>query len=133
MKKTKKSDSISTFFGFGSRINGTIEFQNTMRLDGNVIGKIYGDRGTVIIGEKAVVEAEIIVDVAIVKGKVNGIIEASERIEIYSPGRVVGDIQSPVVLIEAGVVFNGKCVMTAKNAPMQKRLNPLKKLSIRED
>lgn len=133
MKKTKKSDSISNFFGFGSRINGTIEFQNTMRLDGSVIGKIYGDGGTVIIGEKAIVEAEIIVDVAIVKGKVNGIIEASERIEIYSPGRVVGDIQSPVVLIEAGVVFNGNCVMKAKNAPIQKRLNPLKKLSIRED
>jgi len=133
MKKTKKSNSISTFFGFGSRIEGTIEFQDTMRLDGNVIGKICSNGGTVIVGEQAVVEAEIIVGVAIVKGKVNGIIEASERIEIYPPGRVVGDIHSPVVLIEPGVVFNGNCVMTAKNVPMKKRLNFLKKLSITED
>ena len=133
MIKTKKPDTISTFFGFGSHITGKIEFQNTMRLDGSVVGKIYGDGGTVIIGEQAVVEAEIIVDVAIVKGKVNGVIEARERLEIYPPGRIEGDIQAPVVLIEAGVVFNGNCIMTAKNDPRQKRLNSLKKLSIRED
>ena len=46
-------------------------------------------------------------------GEVKGKIEAKERIEVYPPGRVVGDIQSPVVSIEPGGIFNGSCMMKA--------------------
>jgi cytoskeletal protein CcmA (bactofilin family) len=44
-------------------------------------------------------------------GQVQGTVFAAERIEIYPPARVTGDIQSPVVSIESGVVFNGNCSM----------------------
>ena len=113
MKKTKEPEKINTFFGAGTSIEGTIEFNNTVRMDGNVKGKILGNQGTLIIGEKAVVNAEIIVDVAIIMGEVNGTIEAKKKIEVYPPGRVVGDIRAPVVLIESGVIFNGNCFMKA--------------------
>ena len=110
MKKTKPQ-TINTLLGAGTSIEGTIEFNNTVRLDGNVKGKISSKQGTVIIGERAVVNAEIIVDVAIIMGEVNGTIHAKEKIEVYPPGRITGDIQAPVVLIESGVVFNGNCFM----------------------
>ncbi|MGD2150729.1 MAG: polymer-forming cytoskeletal protein [Desulfobacterales bacterium] len=113
MKKTKEPEKINTFFGAGTSIEGTIEFNNTVRMDGNVKGKILGNQGTLIIGEKAVVNAEIIVDVAIIMGEVNGTIEAKKKIEVYPPGRVVGDIRAPVVLMESGVIFNGNCSMSA--------------------
>jgi cytoskeletal protein CcmA (bactofilin family) len=51
------------------------------------------------------------VAVAIVKGEVNGGIQASQRIEAYPPARIIGDIQAPVVAIESGVTFEGKCNM----------------------
>ncbi|MGB2928887.1 MAG: polymer-forming cytoskeletal protein [Desulfobacterales bacterium] len=111
MKKTKEPQTINTLLGAGTSIEGTIEFNNTVRLDGNVKGKISSKQGTVIIGERAVVNAEIIVDVAIIMGEVNGTIHAKEKIEVYPPGRITGDIQAPVVLIQAGVVFNGNCFM----------------------
>ncbi len=133
MGKAKKQPSISTFLGFGSSFEGTIEFQETMRVDGSVKGKIYSDNGTVIIGEKAVVEAEIIVDVAIITGKVNGTVEASERIEVYPPANVVGDIQAPVILFEAGVKFNGNCVMQPEAFPIKNTSNFLNKLSVTQD
>jgi len=117
MLKAKKSDSITSFLGSGVNIEGTIEFQNTIRLDGNVKGKICSNNGTLIIGEKAVVNAEIIVGVAIITGAVNGTIDARKRIEVYPPARVVGDIQAPAVLIEAGVMFNGNCSMKARKIP----------------
>jgi cytoskeletal protein CcmA (bactofilin family) len=113
MKKTKDPKTINTLLGVGTSIEGTIEFYNTVRLDGEVKGKISSNQGTVIIGEKAVVNAEIIVDTAIIMGEVNGTIEAKERIEVYPPARVVGDIRAPVVLIESGVIFNGNCFMKA--------------------
>ena len=59
MRKGKKTNTLSTFLGPDSSIEGTIEFQNTIRLDGNVVGKISSNGGTVIIGEKAVINAEI--------------------------------------------------------------------------
>jgi cytoskeletal protein CcmA (bactofilin family) len=47
-------------------------------------------------------------------GAVNGTIVAKERIEVYPPGRLGGDIQSPIVSIEPGGIFNGNCVMQAQ-------------------
>jgi cytoskeletal protein CcmA (bactofilin family) len=111
MKKGKKTDAITTFLGAGASIEGTIEFKDTIRLDGKVEGKICSSGGTVIVGEKAVINAEIIVDVAVILGDVHGVIQARERIEIYPPARVVGDIQAPVVSIEAGSRFSGYCAM----------------------
>ena len=52
MKKTKEPQTINTLLGAGTSIEGTIEFNNTVRLDGNVKGKIHSNQGTVIIGEK---------------------------------------------------------------------------------
>jgi cytoskeletal protein CcmA (bactofilin family) len=111
MKKTKKPQTINMLLGSDTSNEGTIEFNNTVRLDGPVKGKIIGKQGTVIIGEKAVVNEEIIVDTAIIMGEVNGTIHAKQKIEVYPPGRVLGDVQAPVVLIESGVIFNGNCSM----------------------
>jgi cytoskeletal protein CcmA (bactofilin family) len=111
MKKKERTDHISTLLGIGTTIEGTLAFKDTIRLDGAVDGKIFSEKGTVIIGERAVVAAEIRVGTAIVKGTVNGHILASDRIEVYPPAKVTGDIQAPVVSIETGVFFNGKCSM----------------------
>ena len=113
MKKDKKTDRISTFIGADASIDGTIEFKGTIRVDGQVKGKIISSDGTVVVGEKAAVDAELHVNVAVIMGEVNGTIEAKERIEVYPPGRVGGDIQAPVISIEPGGIFNGSCVMKA--------------------
>jgi cytoskeletal protein CcmA (bactofilin family) len=111
MKKEKNTDRISTFIGADASIDGTIEFKGTIRVDGRVKGNISSNGGTVVVGEKGVVNAEISVNVAVVMGEVNGSIEAKERIEVYPPGRLGGNIQSPIVSIEPGGIFNGNCVM----------------------
>ena len=121
MKKGKKHDSISTFLGSDASIDGTVEFHGAIRLDGNVKGKIKSDGGTVIVGEKAVVEAKITVGVAIIMGEVHGTIDAQDRIEIYPPGRVVGDIQAPVITVDEGGIFNGNCVMKDQTIPLKKK------------
>ena len=126
-KKRKKHDAISTFLGPDASIDGTIEFQGTIRLDGSVKGKIKSGEGTVIVGEKAVVNAEIAVGTAIVMGEVVGTIDAADRIEVYPPGRVAGDIQSPVISIEEGGMLNGNCSMKEHpGGASVKRLSPVR-------
>jgi len=115
MKKEKGSDRISTFIGADASIDGNIEFKGTIRVDGTVKGKISSNSGTVVVGEKAVVNAEVFVNVAVIMGELNGTIDAKERVEVYPPGRVGGDIHAPVISIEPGGVFNGNCVMQAQS------------------
>ncbi|MBT8351870.1 MAG: polymer-forming cytoskeletal protein [Deltaproteobacteria bacterium] len=132
MKKGKKHDSISTFLGSDASIDGTIEFRGAIRLDGNVKGKINSNGGTVIVGEKAEVDAKIAVGVAIIMGRVHGTIDAQDRIEIYPPGRVVGDIQAPVITVEEGGIFNGKCIMKIEKISLKKKKGILPKPSANE-
>jgi cytoskeletal protein CcmA (bactofilin family) len=114
MKKEKKIDAVSTFLGHDAVFDGTIDFKGTVRLDGKVKGKIVSDDGTVIIGDKASVEAEIDVETVIIKGNVSGRVQAKDRIEAYPPARIVGELQAPTISIDSGVVFNGSCSMESR-------------------
>lgn len=109
-----KQDAISTFIGTKSDINGSVSFEGTIRVDGGLKGKINSAEGTLIVGETAKIEAEINVGLAVIMGEVNGTVQAKKRIEIYKPARVVGDLQSPVISMDAGVTFNGNCAMGPK-------------------
>lgn len=117
MKKRENADHISTLLGVGTAIEGNLAFKDTIRVDGAVNGKISSEKGTLIVGERAVVEAEIRVGTAVIKGSVTGRVLASERIEIYPPAKINGDIEAPVVAIETGVLFNGNCRMTTSEPP----------------
>ena len=130
MKKDKKIDSISTFLGSDASFEGTIEFQGTIRVDGRVKGKISSQGGTLIVGEKAVVDADIIAGAVIVMGAVNGTIDAKDRIEVYPPGRLGGNVQATVISIEPGGIFNGHCAMKARSASSKKTVLPSKNPSV---
>jgi len=120
MGTMKKIDAITTFLGHDAIIDGTIEFKGVIRVDGEITGKVQSDDGTIIVGEKAVINGDITVGNALVTGEVNGNIDAKSRVEIYSPGRVMGDIQAAVISIDPGSFFNGKCMMTSRMASQKK-------------
>jgi cytoskeletal protein CcmA (bactofilin family) len=126
MRKEKNPETISTLLGAGTAVEGTLEFRDTIRLDGQVRGKIISPSGTLIIGEKALIEAEVSVGTVIIKGTVNGRVEAQDRVEIYAPARVNGDVVTPSIAIDAGVVFNGQCTMLTSDSPIAKKAPPAK-------
>jgi cytoskeletal protein CcmA (bactofilin family) len=126
MRKEKNPETISTLLGAGTAVEGTLEFRDTIRLDGQVRGKIISPSGTLIIGEKALIEAEVSVGTVIIKGTVNGRVEAQDRVEIYAPARVNGDVVTPSIAIDAGVVFNGQCTMLTSESPTAKKAPPAK-------
>jgi cytoskeletal protein CcmA (bactofilin family) len=124
LKKEKKhvsgdATTISTLLGRDTVIEGTLAFKETIRVDGRVSGKLVSEKGTLIVGENAVLDADIQVGVAIVRGRINGRLEASQRIEIHAPAQVNGDISAPSVAIASGVVFNGNCAMQAHSPQSQ--------------
>jgi len=125
LKKDKKlatgeSTTISTLLGRDTVIEGTLTFKETIRVDGSVKGRLISPEGTLIVGENAQLDAEINVGVAIVRGKVTGRMEATQRIEIYAPAQVEGDISAPSIAIDSGVVFNGHCTMQSQQPKLSK-------------
>jgi cytoskeletal protein CcmA (bactofilin family) len=120
MGKKIKDDAIITILGHDATIEGNIEFKGVIRVDGEVIGKIHSDDGTIIVGKRAIINGDIAVGSAIITGEVNGNIDAKSRVEVNSPGRVMGDIQAAVISIDPGSFFNGKCMMTSRITPQKK-------------
>ena len=111
--KERHADSISTLLGEDARIEGHLDFGGTLRLDGKLEGTLTGRNGTLIVGEKAILKAAITVKNAVIMGTVTGTVEALEKIELYPPAKIDGDIVAPKVTIEAGAILNGKCLMTS--------------------
>jgi cytoskeletal protein CcmA (bactofilin family) len=100
----------SAFLGKGSRIVGKLAFEGPARIEGIVEGEIAA-QDTLTIGESAVVNAQITGSTVIIHGRVTGDVVARKRLEIRAPGRVLGNITSPSLVIHEGVVFEGQCTM----------------------
>jgi cytoskeletal protein CcmA (bactofilin family) len=101
---------ITTLLGRGSEFEGKLTFEGTVRIDGKLKGQVFSD-DVLIVGEGAYVEAEIDIGEVIIQGTVVGNIRASRGIEIHAPGRVKGDLTTPSLQIDKGVIFEGRSFM----------------------
>jgi len=104
---------INTLLGDGSRFKGTIECEGTVRIDGKVDGKILA-RDSVIVGETGIIKADIMAPNIVIGGKVTGNITAESKVELLPAAQLYGDIQTPILAIAEGVIFQGNCNMKGK-------------------
>jgi cytoskeletal protein CcmA (bactofilin family) len=94
----------------GSRVSGQLSFQGPARIDGVVDGEIQC-LGILTIGEGAEVRAKISGQAVVIRGKVEGNVAAKEKVELAGPARLIGNIDTPRLIIAEGVVFDGDCSM----------------------
>ena len=111
-----KSEDIAGFLDHGTEVTGELQFSNTLRIDGNFHGSIVGE-DRLIIGEQAVVHADIKVGDIEIRGQVFGNIEVKRQAEILSTGRLKGDLQAAVLIIQAGALLEGRSHMSAPGMP----------------
>jgi len=102
---------VKAILGRGSEFEGKLRFEGTVRIDGKFRGEIASD-GTLIVGENATLEGEVNVDSAIIAGEIRGNVKAKSRIELHAPAKVFGDLASPTLVIQEGVIFDGHCQMS---------------------
>lgn len=122
MKRTK--DQIKAFLGKDTEFEGKLSFTGAVRIDGRFKGEILTE-GTLIVGETAIVQSDIRASHIIISGEVRGNIVGDNRIEIHTPGKVFGNIQAPLVTIDEGVVFEGKCLMQKRGEEVDKKVKVL--------
>ncbi len=101
---------LNALLGKGSEFDGKLAFEGTVRIDGSFTGEITTS-DTLIVGEGANVQAEISCGTIVVHGQVGGNIHATRAVELHTPARVKGDVTTPSLMIEKGVVFEGHSKM----------------------
>ena len=102
----KQSGQICTFLDRGINLTGELETPGTLRIDGNFQGSI-SRADNLIVGEHAVIHADIKVGEIEIHGQCFGNIKAQNRVEIFPSGRVRADIRTPVLCVSPGAMLDG--------------------------
>jgi cytoskeletal protein CcmA (bactofilin family) len=96
---------------------GTLCFASSLELNGRFEGEIIAE-GPLVIGESAVVKANIKAEsTVIVRGKLQGNIEAKDKVEIATRAHVYGDVVAPKFSLSEGAVFVGASRTNEKSTP----------------
>jgi cytoskeletal protein CcmA (bactofilin family) len=101
---------LNALLGRGSEFEGKLTFEGTVRIDGKFTGTIITN-DVLVVGEGAKVSAEISCGTVIVHGEITGNVKAKNAVELHHPAKMRGNVETPSLMIEKGVVFEGQAKM----------------------
>lgn len=105
------ASAIDTVIGENTQIQGTIEGEGSLRIDGEVEGTIRV-AGDVTVGESGcVLAAQIEARSIKIAGRIQGDVTAEKLVEMAASATVDGDIQCSDLAVDKGAVFKGKSLM----------------------
>ena len=117
----KAIENITTYIGKDTEFEGKLKFYGTIRIDGQFRGEIMGE-GTLIVGEGAIIESDIHVSQIFNSGRIQGDVTADNKIEIRAPGKILGNIQAPSIVINEGATIEGNCRMQGVGKKEERKL-----------
>src|SRR5208337_3463049 len=101
---TPEQSEITAFLGKGTEFKGILSFEGTIRIDGKVEGEVVS-KDTLIAGDESLLQGEITVGMLICSGKIIGNVNAIQKVHILAPAKIQGNIKTPKLIIEEGVIF----------------------------
>ena len=106
---------IKAYLGSDALFKGALSFEGTVRIDGKFEGQV-DTNDTLVIGETGDMKADVNVGTLVCKGKLNGAVVASKKIEMHPASKITGNIQTPALSIELGAVLDGHLNMTERES-----------------
>lgn len=106
----KTVESFETIIGSSTEVHGRILIDESVRIDGSVIGNIEARQGksiTVALGKTGSVRGDIHAHRVLIAGAVEGNVYASEKVELHNGSSVRGDVAYGQLAMEYGAVLNG--------------------------
>jgi cytoskeletal protein CcmA (bactofilin family) len=107
---TEKVSNSATLISEGTLLQGDINSENDLRIDGTIQGNIICS-AKVVIGPSGTVEGNIHGKQADVTGKVIGNIAVQEILQLRGQSNVQGNLNAATLQIDPTAVFNGQCQM----------------------
>jgi cytoskeletal protein CcmA (bactofilin family) len=112
-----------TVVGQGARLEGNIMSAGSMRIDGQVKGKVTAE-GDVTLSAQSQVEADVHARNVIVAGRFKGNLVAKNRAELAKGGRVEGNITSKTLVVAEGATFSGQSIMGGEDGQVARSDRP---------
>lgn len=97
--------------GQGAVLEGKLTFKGTVRIDARFTGSIVTE-DVLVVGEHALIDAEIACGTIVVDGQVNGTVRATTAVEVHPRGRLLGSVETPSLQVEKGAVLQGDVRMS---------------------
>lgn len=100
------------FLGEGTYLEGSLETQGSLRIDGKVKGTVKaGD--TLTVGSNGKIEGELYARNAVVGGRIEGNVKVDEKLVLETNSVLIGNLKAQKLVIDEGAVFQGKSEMGA--------------------
>ena len=107
---SKSMGSVDTILGLEGVLRGNFISKHSIRVDGEVYGNLTSEDG-IIVGDKALIEGNLMAKSILIGGKVKGNVTALQRLEVQSTAQITGDLKAAVLILEEGARFEGNCLM----------------------
>ena len=107
-----KNDTSNCVIGEGSIFNGRFYVNGSILIEGKFQGDIRTD-DQLIVGPTGKVKTDIVARRVTVAGTLIGNITASEEVSLLHTGKVLGNISTPKLIVEPGVVTDGVVTITS--------------------
>ncbi len=108
---TKGQALINSIIGDGTRFRGDLDLQGLLRIDGDFEGNIRTE-GRVLVGKGGRARCLIVADTVVIGGVVKGDIKAGRKVVLLSTCIMIGNIRSPQIVVEEGVILHGHCTIS---------------------
>jgi len=123
VRMREEASSEVTVVGQGARLEGTVVSAGSLRIDGQVKGKITAE-GDVTLSSQSQVEADIQAQNVTVAGRFKGNIVVKSRAELSRGGKVDGNITSKILVVAEGAVFSGQSIMDQQGTGQPQAARP---------
>lgn len=118
-KKKRVQAVVRTLVGSDTKVHGDIAFTGGFHVDGYVQGNVEAvkdEHSVLSISEQGCVEGSVLVPHLVLNGTIKGDVRATERVELGSSARVIGNVQYKLIEMAIGAEVNGKLIHESEGA-----------------
>lgn len=101
---------VETIIGPSVKVKGNFNAQGNIVVEGIIEGGLK-TQGSIFVGNKAKILAEVDAKEGKIGGEVTGNIKIKGYLEISSSAKILGDIECANLSVESGAIINGKITM----------------------
>ncbi|MCK4908075.1 MAG: polymer-forming cytoskeletal protein [Spirochaetes bacterium] len=106
-----RNDFTNSLIGEKSFFEGRFMVRGSLRIDGKFEGDLL-DIDQLFVGPKGRIKSSIKAVNVVVEGVIVGNIKASTRVLLLPTARILGDIHTPELIIQNGVILEGRCIIS---------------------
>ena len=120
---TANLNSPNTVIGKGVYLEAVrMTGQESIRIDGMYKGAIEIE-GSLVLGDSGSIVGDVIANYFLIAGEMDGNIKCTTQLHLASTARVVGDIQTPSLIVDEGSQVTGRYLVGVNRLPREALLD----------